>query len=143
MSVSSCGPRRAIDFFGTKELMSNITSEGSYNLAGRTTGRRDDGESWIVEAAWSRELATASPSERRTGSTERVWRLLLLFVCGNDAAAATRTLPVALLEVGARVSDLFTTILARHRDMFLFRHAARITESCLECILVSAGGARS
>jgi hypothetical protein len=26
--------------------------------------------------------------------------------------------------------------LARHCDMFLFRHAAHITESCLECILV-------
>ena len=50
-----------------------------------------------------------------------------------------RALPVALLEVGARVSDLFTTVLARHRDVLLFRHAARITESCLECIRVSAG----
>jgi hypothetical protein len=51
-----------------------------------------------------------------------------------------RTLPIALLEVGARVSDLFATVLARHCDMFLFRHAPHITESCLECILVSAGG---
>jgi hypothetical protein len=55
---------------------------------------------------------------------------LLLFVCGDDAAAAMRTLPLALLEVGARVSDLFTTILTRYRDMLVFRHAARITESC-------------
>jgi hypothetical protein len=61
---------------------------------------------------------------------------LILLVCGNDAAAAMRTLPVALLEVGARVSDLFTTVLTCHCDMFLFRHAAHITESCLECILV-------
>ena len=59
---------------------------------------------------------------------------LFLLVCGNDAAAAMRTLPVALLEVGARVSDLFTTVLTCHRDMLVFRHAARITESCLECI---------
>jgi hypothetical protein len=36
-----------------------------------------------------------------------------------------------LLEVGARVSNLFTTVLARYRDMLVFRHAARITESCL------------
>jgi len=63
---------------------------------------------------------------------------LLLFVCGDNTAAAVRTLPVALLEVGARVSDIFTTVLARHRDVLLFRHAARITESCLECILVIA-----
>ena len=54
-----------------------------------------------------------------------------------------RTLPVALLEVGARVSDLFATVLARYRDVLLFRHAARITESCLECILVVAGGANA
>jgi len=53
-----------------------------------------------------------------------------------------RTLPVALLEVGARVSDLFTTVLARHRDVLLFRHAACITECCLECIRVSTGGKR-
>jgi hypothetical protein len=65
---------------------------------------------------------------------------LFLFVCGNDAAAAMRTLPIALLEVGARVSDLFTTVLARHRDVLLFRHATRITESCLEGILVSVEG---
>jgi hypothetical protein len=49
-----------------------------------------------------------------------------------------RALPVVLLEVGARVSDLFTTVLARHRDVLFFRHTARITESCLECILVIA-----
>ena len=65
---------------------------------------------------------------------------LLLFVFGDDAAAAMRTLPIALLEVGARVSDLFTTVLARHCDMFVFRHAARITESSLECILVMPNG---
>ena len=63
---------------------------------------------------------------------------LLLFVFGGDAAAAMRTFPIALLEVGARVSDLFTTVLAGHRDVLLFRHAAHITESCLECILVIA-----
>jgi hypothetical protein len=51
-----------------------------------------------------------------------------------------RTFPVALLEVGARVSDLFTTVLARHRDMLIFRHVARITETCLECMLGSAEG---
>ena len=51
-----------------------------------------------------------------------------------------RTLPVALLEVSARVSDLFTTVLARHRDMLIFRHVARISETCLECILGSAEG---
>ena len=56
---------------------------------------------------------------------------LLLFLFGDDAAAAMRTFPVVLLEVGARVSDLFTTVLARYRDMLVFRHAARITESCL------------
>ena len=55
-----------------------------------------------------------------------------------------RTLPVALLEVGARVSDLFTTVLARHRDvLLLFRHAARITESYLERIRVSTGGKKA
>ena len=54
-----------------------------------------------------------------------------------------RTLPVALLEVSARVSDLFTTVLARHRDMLIFRHVARITETCLECILGSAEGKNS
>ncbi len=63
---------------------------------------------------------------------------LLLFVCGDNTAAAMRTLPIALLEVGARVSDLFATVLARHCDMLVFRHAARITESCLECILLIA-----
>ena len=68
---------------------------------------------------------------------------LLLFVFGDDAAAAMRTLPVALLEVSARVSDLFTTVLARHRDMLIFRHVARITETCLECILGSAEGKNS
>jgi hypothetical protein len=68
---------------------------------------------------------------------------LLLFVRGDDAAAAMRTLPIALLEVGARVSDFFTAVLARYRDMLVFRHAARITESCLECILVSVEGAKS
>ena len=67
---------------------------------------------------------------------------LLLFVRGDDAAAAMRTLPIALLEVGARVSDFFTAVLARYRDMLVFRHAARITESCLKCILVSAKGAK-
>jgi hypothetical protein len=45
---------------------------------------------------------------------------LLLFVFGNDAAAAMRTFPIALLEVGARVSDLFTTVLACYRDVLLF-----------------------
>jgi hypothetical protein len=73
-------------------------------------------------------------------SGEEVGSQLLLFVGGDDAAAAMRALPVALLEVGARVSDLFTTVLARHCDMLVFRHAARITESWLECTLVSAGG---
>jgi hypothetical protein len=63
---------------------------------------------------------------------------LLLFVCGDDAAPAMRTLPLARLEVGARVSDFFTTVLARYRDMLVFRHAAYIRESCLECILGSA-----
>jgi len=53
-----------------------------------------------------------------------------------------RTLPVALLEVGARVRDLFATVLARHRDVLLFRHAAPITESCPECILVIARAAK-
>ena len=65
---------------------------------------------------------------------------LLLFVCGDDAAPAMRTFPIALLEVSARISDLLATVLARHRDVLLFRHAARITESCLECILAIAGG---
>ena len=51
-----------------------------------------------------------------------------------------RAFPVAPLEVSARVSDLFTTVLARHRDMLIFRHGARITETCLECILGSAEG---
>jgi hypothetical protein len=69
--------------------------------------------------------------------------MLLLFVCRDDAAAAMRTLPVALLEVGARISDLFTTVLARHGDMLLFRHAAYIIEYSLECILGSAGSAKS
>jgi hypothetical protein len=55
---------------------------------------------------------------------------LVLFVRGDDAAAALRTLPVALLEVGARVSDVFTTVLARYCDLLVFRHAAGITESC-------------
>src|SRR4029077_15526179 len=59
---------------------------------------------------------------------------LLLFVCRDNTAAAMRTLPIALLEVGARVSDLFTTVLACYRDVLLFRHAPHITESCLECI---------
>ena len=63
-----------------------------------------------------------------------------LFVLGNDASAAMRAFPVAPLEVSARVSDLFTTVLARYRDMLVFRHAARITETCLECILGSAEG---
>ena len=65
---------------------------------------------------------------------------LILFVFGDDAAAAMRAFPVAPLEVSARVSDLFTTVLARYRDMLVFRHAARITETCLECILGSAEG---
>ena len=45
---------------------------------------------------------------------------LLLFVFGDDAAAAMRTFPIALLKVGARVSDLFTTVLACYRDVLLF-----------------------
>ncbi len=65
---------------------------------------------------------------------------LVLFLFGDDAAAAMRTFPVAPLEVGARVSDLFTTVLARYRDVLIFRHTAGITESCLECILGSAEG---
>jgi hypothetical protein len=65
---------------------------------------------------------------------------LILFVFGDDAAAAMRTFPVAPLEVSARVSDLFTTVLARYGDLFVFRHTAGITESCLECILGSAEG---
>ena len=68
---------------------------------------------------------------------------LLLFVCGDNAAAAMRTLPLVFLEVGARVSDLFTTVLARYRDMLVFGHAAYIRESCLECILGSAGGGKN
>jgi len=51
-----------------------------------------------------------------------------------------RAFPVAPLEVSARVSDLFTTVLARYGDLFVFRHTAGITESCLECILGSAEG---
>ena len=51
-----------------------------------------------------------------------------------------RAFPVAPLEVSARVSDLFTTVLARYDDLFVFRHTAGITESCLECILGSAEG---
>jgi len=65
---------------------------------------------------------------------------LILFVFGDDAAAAMRTFPVAPLEVSARVSDLFTTVLARYGDLFVFRHTAGITESCPECILGSAEG---
>src|SRR6266446_1952884 len=88
------------------------------------------------------ERRTHAHAHNRVRSQRTAVRLLL-FVCGNDAAAAMRTLPVALLEVGARVSDLFTTVLARYRDMLLFRHTAYIRESCLECILGSAGGAKS
>jgi hypothetical protein len=65
---------------------------------------------------------------------------LILFVFGDDAAAAMRAFPVAPLEVSARVSDLFTTVLARYGDLFVFRHTAGITESCPECILGSAEG---
>jgi len=54
-----------------------------------------------------------------------------------------RAFPVAPLEVSARVSDLFTTVLARYGDLFVFRHTAGITESCLECILGSAEGENS
>jgi hypothetical protein len=53
-----------------------------------------------------------------------------LFVLGNDASAAMRTLPVALLKVGARVGDLFTTVLARYCDLLVFGHAESIRESC-------------
>jgi len=65
---------------------------------------------------------------------------LRLFLFGDDAAAAMRAFPVAPLEVSARVSDLFTTVLARYGDLFVFRHTAGITESCPECILGSAEG---
>src|SRR5205085_279340 len=85
----------------------------------------------------TKDFALSQTSEIRGRRSET--RLLLL-VFGDDAAAAMRTLPVALLEVSARVSDLFTTVLARHRDMLIFRHVARITETCLECILGSAEG---
>jgi hypothetical protein len=53
---------------------------------------------------------------------------LVLFVRGGDAPTAMRTLPVALLEVGARVSDLFTTVLARRRDLLVFRHKQSLTD---------------
>src|SRR5438105_4051961 len=85
----------------------------------------------------TKDFALSQTSEIR-GRRSEIRLLLLVF--GDDAAAAMRTLPVALLEVSARVSDLFTTVLARHRDMLIFRHVARITETCLECILGSAEG---
>ena len=85
----------------------------------------------------TKDFALSQTSEIR-GRRSKIRLLLLVF--GDDAAAAMRTLPVALLEVSARVSDLFTTVLARHRDMLIFRHVARITETCLECILGSAEG---
>src|SRR5437660_62080 len=102
----------------------------------------------LNDEARNEELMLISESEVRS-AIGRIRRgegqrsRLLLFVCGNDAAAAMRTLPVALLEVGARVSDLFTTVLARYRDMLVFRHAAYIRESCLECILGSTGSAKN
>ena len=76
----------------------------------------------------------------RSGRKRRFETGLGLFVLGNDASAAMRAFPVAPLEVSARVSDLFTTVLARYGDLFVFRHAAGITESCPECILGSAEG---
>jgi hypothetical protein len=76
----------------------------------------------------------------RSGRKRRFETGLDLFVLGNDASAAMRAFPVAPLEVSARVSDLFTTVLARYGDLFVFRHTAGITESCLECILGSAEG---
>jgi hypothetical protein len=76
----------------------------------------------------------------RSGRKRRFETGLDLFVLGNDATAAMRAFPVAPLEVSARVSDLFTTVLARYGDLFVFRHTAGITESCLECILGSTEG---
>ena len=119
-----------------------------------SNSRKQRQSNWSLALPRSRQLpscVTAYPPRPRRSvflllksyfliGSQRSEIRLLLFVFGDDAAAAMRTLPVALLEVSARVSDLFTTVLARHRDVLIFRHVARITETCLECILGSAEG---
>src|SRR5437763_1369794 len=85
----------------------------------------------------TKDFALSQTSEIRGRRSEI--RLLLL-PSGDEAAAAMRTLPAPLLEVSAQVIDLFTTVLARHRDMLISRHVARITEPGLECTPGSAEG---
>ena len=76
------------------------------------------------------ESRTAECGTLNAGRKQRSAISLGLFVLGNDASAAMRTLPVVLLKVGARVGDLFTTVLARYRDLLVFGHAESIRESC-------------
>ena len=64
------------------------------------------------------------------GRRQRSAIRLALFLGGDDASAAMRTLPLALLKVGTRVGDLFPTVLARYRDLLVLGHAENIRESC-------------
>jgi hypothetical protein len=110
---------------------------------------RQSGKAMVIEGAREgAEILLEAELPARSGkgwewsvnSDQPLSPRLVLFLFGDDASAAMRAFPVAPLEVSARVSDLFTTVLARYGDLFVFRHAAGITESCPECILGSAEG---